>query len=253
MKEWFESWFNSPYYHILYQDRDDKEAHLFLDNLISFLKPPTGARILDVACGKGRHSVYLNKKGFDVTGFDLSPENIEYDKQFENKTLSFSVHDMREVFRPDYFHYVFDLFSSFGYFDDDADNAKVIQANAANLVNGGTLILDYMNSVKVKAVLISDNQKESCGIHFRQHRKIISPKKSEQAGKIIKTISFCDKGKDYSFEEHLQLYTLPDFEKLFSENNLVIKNIFGDYKLNSFDDKTSDRLILIAEKDNPDY
>jgi SAM-dependent methyltransferase len=241
MKEWFESWFNSPYYHILYQERDEEEARSFLDNLISFLKPPARSRILDVACGKGRHSVYLNKKGFEVTGFDLSPENIEYDKQFENKTLSFHAHDMREVFRTNYFHYVFNLFSSFGYFDDDADNAKVISANAANLVVGGTLILDYMNSIKVKAILISDNQKESCGIHFRQRRKIIS-------GKIIKTISFCDKGKDYSFEEHLQLYTLKDFEKLFSENNLAIKHVFGDYRLNPFDENTSDRLILIAEK-----
>src|SRR5438034_11636297 len=108
-KEWFESWFNSPYYHILYKDRDESEARLFLDNLISFLKPPPGAKILDVACGKGRHSVYLNKKGFQVAGFDLSPENIAHNRQFENDTLSFSVHDMREVFRRNYFDYVLNL------------------------------------------------------------------------------------------------------------------------------------------------
>src|SRR6185295_20361703 len=93
-KEWFESWFDSPYYHILYKERNEKEAQLFLDNIISFLKPSPGARILDVACGKGRHAIYLNKKGFDVTGFDLSHESVQYDLQFQNEKLSFYLHDM---------------------------------------------------------------------------------------------------------------------------------------------------------------
>ena len=93
VKEWFETWFDSPYYHILYKDRDDKEAELFLDKLIAFLSPVPDSRILDVACGKGRHSIYLNKKGYKVTGYDLSEESISYDKQFENDRLEFYLHD----------------------------------------------------------------------------------------------------------------------------------------------------------------
>src|SRR5439155_8599597 len=118
----FESWFNSPYYHVLYKERNEKEAHSFLDMLIHFLRPMPGAKILDVACGKGRHSLYLNQKGFNVTGFDLSPENIDYDLQFQNDTLSFFRHDMREIFRVNHFDYVFNLFSSFGYFKEESDN-----------------------------------------------------------------------------------------------------------------------------------
>src|SRR4051812_18343331 len=127
-RKWFESWFDSPYYHLLYQDRDQGEAKLFLNNLISFLNPSPAAPILDVACGKGRHAVFLNKKGFNVAAFDLSAESITYDKKFENETLHFYVHDMREVFRSNYFKIVFNLFSSFGYFDSHEDNERVIHA-----------------------------------------------------------------------------------------------------------------------------
>lgn len=238
-KEWFESWFDSPYYHILYKDRDENEARFFLDNLIALLKPKPGERILDVACGKGRHSIYLNQKGFTVCGFDLSRESIEHNKSFESGTLSFYVHDMRDVFREGEFDIVFNLFSSFGYFDRHSDNEKVIHANSIALGKGGTLVVDYMNSKKVMKNLVSEDIKECKGIRFFQKRKIDS-------GKIIKNISFSCEHKNYSFEEHLQLYVLEDFEKMFSKNEMTVTKIFGDYQLNKFDEQHSDRLILVA-------
>ncbi|MGZ4035978.1 MAG: class I SAM-dependent methyltransferase, partial [Bacteroidia bacterium] len=97
--KWFEGWFDSPYYHLLYKNRDYSEAELFIDNLLSFLKPEQGARFLDIGCGKGRHSIYLNKKGFDVTGIDLAENSISCAKQSENEHLHFYVHDMRKIFR----------------------------------------------------------------------------------------------------------------------------------------------------------
>lgn len=240
-KEWYESWFDSPYYHILYKDRDDKEAQHFLDNLITFLNPKPGAKILDVACGKGRHSVHLNKKGFVVCGFDLSKESIEHNKKYESESLSFFVHDMRDVFRENEFDIVFNLFSSFGYFDDHEDNQKVIRANAHALHKGGVLVIDYMNSKKVSKNLVAEDIKECRGIRFLQKRKIAS-------GKIIKNISFSCEEKNYSFEEHLQLYELKDFEKIFAANNLSLTNTFGDYHLHKFNESESDRLILVAER-----
>ncbi len=239
--EWFESWFDSPYYHILYKDRDDNEAKLFLDNLIKYLQPKQGAKILDVACGKGRHSVHLNKSGFIVSGFDLSKESIDFNKKNASDSLSFFVHDMRNIFRENEFNIVFNLFSSFGYFDDHADNEKVIHANAVSLISGGVLVLDYMNSKKVSKNLVAKDEKICRGIKFTQQRKIDS-------GKIIKNISFSAEEKNYFFEEHLQLYSLTDFEKMFDKNNLTIKNIFGDYMMNEFDENNSDRMIMVAEK-----
>lgn len=73
---WFTSWFDTPFYHILYKDRDDTEAQHFMDKLTGYLNIPEGGSILDLACGKGRHSIYLNSLGFDVTGADLSENSI---------------------------------------------------------------------------------------------------------------------------------------------------------------------------------
>ena len=240
-KEWFESWFDSPYYHILYKERNEKEAQLFLDNIISFLKPSPGARILDVACGKGRHAIYLNKKGFDVTGFDLSHESVQYDLQFQNEKLSFYLHDMREVFRVNYFDYVFNLFSSFGYFEKDRDNANTIFADASALKPGGILVIDYMNSMRVLNAPCPSEEKKIEGIRFAIKKEVLR-------GKIIKEIFFSDKGKDYHFAEKLSLLTITNFERYFSKSGLELTNTFGNYKLEPFDENKSYRLILVAKK-----
>ena len=75
-KEWFETWFDTRYYHTLYGHRDENEARQFIDALLSFLKPSEDARFLDVACGKGRHAKQINTSGFDLTGIDLSVNSI---------------------------------------------------------------------------------------------------------------------------------------------------------------------------------
>src|SRR5687768_10522825 len=96
---WFKDWFNSPYYHQLYFKRDESEAAAFINKLIDHLQPVTGAEMLDVACGKGRHSIQLASKGFKVTGIDLSEDSIREAKEFEEPNLEFFVHDMRLPFR----------------------------------------------------------------------------------------------------------------------------------------------------------
>ena len=115
---WYSDWFDSPYYHLLYRHRDEQEARLLIDSLLRYLKPQPCAAVLDLACGKGRHALYMNRQGLAVAGIDLSPASIAYARQLENKLLSFFVHDMRQVFRANAFDYVFNLFTSFGYFDD---------------------------------------------------------------------------------------------------------------------------------------
>jgi 2-polyprenyl-3-methyl-5-hydroxy-6-metoxy-1,4-benzoquinol methylase len=81
--EWFRTWFDSPYYKILYSHRSEEEAALFIDNLLSFMDLPERSRVLDLACGRGRHSVYLNEKGFNVVGIDLSNNSISDAKKHE--------------------------------------------------------------------------------------------------------------------------------------------------------------------------
>ena len=133
-KQWYASWFDTPYYHILSKDRDYTEAQGFMDNLTNYLNIPEGGKILDLACGKGRHSVYLNSLGYDVTGVDLSEKSINHAKQFENETLKFNVHDMSKPY-PDTFDAVFNLFTSFGYFEDENCNLETIKAINITLQN----------------------------------------------------------------------------------------------------------------------
>lgn len=145
-QSWFSSWFDTPYYHILYKDRDDEEAGRFVQNLIRFLELKKGASILDLACGKGRHAMYLNELGYQVTGADLSKNSILCAKRFQNETLRFERHDMREPFG-EKFDAVFNLFTSFGYFDNKEDNLRTVNAIKENLKPNGFAVIDFMNVI----------------------------------------------------------------------------------------------------------
>src|SRR5262244_16949 len=95
---WFVSWFDSIFYHKLYAYRDETESSGFIDALISRLQPESGAAMLDVGCGAGRHSKYLASKGFQVTGIDLAAGTIREAKRSERSRLHFFQHDMRLPF-----------------------------------------------------------------------------------------------------------------------------------------------------------
>ena len=238
---WFKDWFNSPYYHLLYKNRDCDEAELFIKKLISQLQPPKHSRFLDLACGKGRHAFYLNKMGFDVTGIDLSTESIACANIYQNDTLHFYAHDMRKTFRTNYFDYVVNLFTSFGYFENERDDYATIEEVYKGLKSDGVFIIDFMNSEKVMSELKAEEIKVVEGIEFKIQKSI-------RDNFIVKTISFADKGENYTFEERVKALKKADFEKYLEKSKLKILNLWGDYNLNSFDPSTSDRLIIAAKK-----
>jgi len=149
MTRWIEDWFGSEYYSILYKHRDCEEAKLFIDNLISFLKLPASARILDCGCGRGRHSIYLAEKGFDVTGIDLSEKNIQSVKDSERKKLAFYTHDIRKKFRINYYDVSLSLFTSFGYFENDYENNKMIKSISSSLKKEVLKFLKFLKVLKV--------------------------------------------------------------------------------------------------------
>ncbi len=238
---WFANWFDSPYYHLLYKNRDDKEAQSFIDNLICRLKIPKKSMILDIACGKGRHSIYFNKRGMKVEGIDLSHNSINIAKKEENTTLNFSVYDMRKVFKKDTFDIIVNLFTSFGYFKKNKDEQTAITAMALSLKQEGTLIIDFMNTKKVIKNLVESERKEVDGVNFNIKRSI-------RNNYIIKDIIFSDNGNNYQFQEKVKALTLDDFSKLISHAGLKIIDIFGDYRLKDFNALTSERLIIICKK-----
>ena len=254
--EWFANWFDSPYYHILYQNHNEQSAKDFIDNLFQKLTPqyltlhPTSFyKILDLACGKGRHSRYMASKGFDVTGTDLSENSIRFARQFEAENLTFFEHDMRKPFRINYFDYIFNFFTSFGYFEKDEDNVTALKCVHDGLKDDGTFILDYFNANWVRQTMKTDYTETAKNIVFHIHKHI-------ENGHIYKTISFegipefdgLTVKKNYTFQEKVRLFTLTDFENLFEKADLKIINKYGDYDLNPFDEQTSNRLIIKAIK-----
>lgn len=238
-KEWFATWFDSEFYHVLYQDRDYKEAELFMQHLVTFLKLPKGKHILDLACGKGRHSVYLNKIGYRVTGVDLSKNSIASASKFSTDTLDFKVHDMRDPF-PEKYDAIFNLFTSFGYFEDDNTNIKVLQNIKNSLKKNGIGVIDFMNVNYVKKHLITEETVIKSTITFKIKRKI-------ENQKIIKNISFTVAGKTYNFQEKVQFLTLDTIKNYIKASNLKLIHTFGDYQLNDFNINESKRLILVLK------
>jgi SAM-dependent methyltransferase len=241
-KEWFGEWFDSPYYHILYKHRDFEEAAAFVDKLAEFFNFQPQDKIIDLACGKGRHSVRLNEKGLDVTGLDLSPQNIEAARQHENEHLHFYVHDMREVFVEDKFDYVLNMFTSFGYFATEQENQQAIIAAARALKPGGKLMIDFLNPELVINRLVPQEEKTIEGIRFKINKEL-------ENGYIVKDIRFEDhEGKMHHHQERVKAIMQQEFEAYFRNAGLKVLNIFGDYGLNTFDPSQSERMIFVTQK-----
>ena len=236
-ENWFASWFDSPYYHILYKDRNYREAQHFMDNLTHYLNLPEKAKVLDLACGKGRHSIYLNQLGFNVIGADLSERSIAEASKNTNDSLHFQVHDMRDSFE-EKFDAIFNLFTSFGYFESDDDNLTTLKAMKDSLTDDGCAVIDFMNVNQVINSLVPEEVKTVDNIEFHLKRYV-------QDGHIYKEIDFEDQGKKYHFTEKVKALTLQDFQEMMDEAGIFLLDVFGDYKLKKFHKNDSERLIMI--------
>ena len=240
-KEWFGDWFNSPYYHVLYGHRDHEEAQFFIDNFVRHIKADASSSVLDVACGKGRHAIYLSAKGFDVTGIDLSPENIKEARRSSNAKLKFDVHDMREIYARSSFDIAMNLFTSFGYFDTDEEHAQAIRSIAAAIKPGGHFLLDFLNPFVVINNLVREEVKQINGTSFHI-------KKSYDGEFIWKDIHFSDAEKEYHYQEKVKAIRRVEFLKYFEMSGLVVDGLFGDYSLRPYMSGESDRLIFLTRK-----
>lgn len=239
--EWYKDWFDSPYYHVLYQYRDETEAEDFIDHLLQALAPSPDARMLDLACGKGRYSRHLAAQGFSVIGLDLSAKSIAYAKQFESPKLRFFPHDMRAPFRTAFFDYTFSFFTSFGYFSQESEEQQTLDNIALGLKPGGVFVLDFFNAHYVRQRLIDEERKFIAGLEFDIRRRL-------EGKQVVKSIRFADQGQSHYYEERVRLYELADLERMFALAGLTISKVYGDYRLGAFDATHSPRLILVARK-----
>ena len=239
--DWFKNWFDSFYYHKLYRHRNTAEAEEFIDNILNYIDPKSGSRILDLACGKGRHSIYLNKKGYDVVGVDLSQNSIDEATKSANETLQFHQMDMRKLTCTQPFNLVMNLFTSFGYFVHKDDNVEVLKGVNSILETKGVLVIDFLNATKVINNLVPQEVQKIDKVTFTINRFI-----EDQT--VVKTIKVRDGNERYSFQERVSMFELADFEEMFNRTGFELIAHFGNYQLGEFDADVSDRLILVAKK-----
>lgn len=232
--EWFSTWFDSPLYHLLYKKRDQTEANDFLDLLIERLGIQRGAKILDLGCGRGRFAKYLGSKGFDVLGIDLSKNSIQYAKRFEHSNLHFEVHDMRDSLADRKFQYVFNLFTSFGYFSTEDEDIAVLTSVRESIPHNGTLVIDFINGEKAEQNLIKEEDVKIDDLKFHITRWI-------ENGRIYKQIEV----NNQQFREEVKLLSLEQFQDYASKTGFQLTDIYGDYRLRAYNKTESDRLIMV--------
>ena len=237
--EWFASWFDTSYYHILYKHRDDTEAQEFIKNIVQFLAIKKEEKLLDLACGKGRHSIFLNKLGYNVVGADLSKNSINIAKKFENKRLYFLEHDMRNPLQHKY-DVILNLFTSFGFFEDDNEDIKILKNIKNGLKTDGIAIIDFMNAKKVINNLVPEEVQKIDGITFNLSRYV-------ENGFVIKEINFDTDGENHTYFEKVKCLDLTKINLYLDSVGFKIKHTFGNYQLDAFNENTSDRLILVLE------
>ncbi len=243
MSNWFVSWFDTTYYHLLYNNRDETEAERFIKNILKHLNLPSGSHVLDIACGKGRHAQAISAKGYNVVGVDLSPNSIREANKMANENLSFFVQDMREPFRENEFDAAFNFFTSFGYFDSEEDNIRAAKSMVDNVKSGGVLLIDFVNKAHaLRNIEAKGQEKQIRGdIHFDIERKF-------EGGRYLKNITVCEHEQCTRFQESLQSLTQEDFLRYFTPLNMELERSFGDYDLNKYDVDESPRLILLFRK-----
>lgn len=251
MKAWYERSFGEDYL-IVYKHRDLEGARHEVRRMIDWLGLPQGARVFDLCCGMGRHSLALADFGYRVTGMDLSETLLSEARRMDTGgRVTWLRGDMRGVpvdgetaqaanMAKGSFDAVVNLFTSFGYFNEDGENAKVLGHMASLLKPGGKFIIDYLNPSFVAAHLVPSSERRSHGLLIRETRTI-------EQGMVKKEIVLSEDGThDRIYHEQVKLYGLPQFEAMTAAAGLSIERVYGGYDERVYDPGTSPRLIMVG-------
>lgn len=238
---WYRSWFDTDYYHKLYKNRDENEANSFIDNLIYKLELNLNSEILDLGCGKGRHAFKMSSHFKSATGIDLSENSIKIANKLKKSNLNFQTGDMRTFNLKKKFDYIFNLFTSFGYFENFEENSLVLDNCNKHLNTNGLLFIDYLNPIKVIETLIEKEDKIIDKTSFTILKRI-------EGDFVIKDILISENNKKAKFFEKVQLIDLEMFTEILKKSNFSLIQTFGNYNLDNYNEN-SDRLIIVAKKD----
>jgi len=244
MMEWYKDWFGKEYL-LVYPHRNESEAKRQIDFLEKYVGISKDEKILDLCCGNGRHAIELKKLGYDVIGIDLSEEllNSARKKASENNIdIKLIRCDMREIPYEGYFDIVVQFFTSFGYFDTDEENQKVLSAISRSLKVGGKFLIDYLNPDYVVNNLVEKDEKTLSGLLIKQERWIDSLK-----CRVNKKITIIANGESSVFNESVRMYSLDEIKVMLGKSELRLTDVYGDFDGAEYN-VNSPRMILIGRK-----
>lgn len=242
---WFKDWFNTPYYHALYAHRNEEEAQAFVTRLVQAMELAPNALVADIACGKGRHTRTLDQLGMQALGFDLSPESIAFaSRESERLGLQakFFVHDMRDAYSGPKWKAAFNLFTSFGYFQNRKTDAFVLQHIYEQLEPGAWFVQDYLNAASVLPNLPLKEVIERPSLEFHCHKHL-------EQGVIVKDIQVIENGQEQGqFQERVEVYTAQEMQDLHEAAGFQVQALWGNYHGEAYSPSSSPRIILLSQK-----
>jgi SAM-dependent methyltransferase len=245
---WYVDFFRDDYLavysHLFTPDRAQKEAAFALEALD--LKP--GARVLDLCCGPGRHSLELARHGLHVTGLDLNPDYLETARrtaQTANLLLETVAADMREIPFQNSFDAVINMYSSFGYLESEADDARVLEAAARAIKPGGRLLLDMLNREWAVANYIPHDWHAAADGTLYVERRELDLATSRMH--VSFTVVEANGGRRDSVGHHIRLYTLTETTRLLEQAGFRFDAVFGGFEGEAYAIATR-RMIICARK-----
>jgi SAM-dependent methyltransferase len=244
MSEWFEEWFNTDEYLDVYRHRNDADAKELVQLILKFVNLSRSASVLDLACGTGRHAVLFDKRGFKVTAVDLSDNLLRVAKKSAERNkvnIDFLKADLRHFSVSKSFNLIVNLFTSFGYFDSDAENLKLFDTVNKYLSPSGYFVLDYFNKTFIENNLVRESRD-----NFK-HSTLVQKRHIEKK-RVIKDIYINRNGTSTHYMESVRMFGREELISAISKAGLQIKNIFGGFKAEAFDEMNSPRIIIIAQK-----
>jgi len=242
MKDWYKEWFSTDEYLKVYEHRDISDAQKLIELILNNIELKEHADILDIACGSGRHSQILAEKKYKITAFDLSLRQLKFAKENAlkgNLKIDFINLDIKNFFFKKKFDLIVNLFTSFGYFENEDDNFKLFPKVISLLNKNGHFVFDYFNKKFIENNLYNDEaEKENI---------IIKQKRFINNNRIIKEIDILNKEANtvQTFYESVALYSPEIIIDRISNCGFNIKLVSGNYNGDKFNDQ-SPRLIILA-------
>lgn len=241
MSEWFKESFGEDYL-LVYRHRTLAAAANEVDAIVKWLNLSPEDHILDLCCGTGRHSIALAKRGYRVTGLDLSETLLSYAITLSKGLPVRFVHgDMRSLpFSDGMFDVVLNLFTSFGYFVEDRDNERVLAEICRVLKPGGQFLIDFLNRPAVIRGLVPVSEREENGVKIREERWI-------EGDLVRKRIFLSDSRGMRRYEERVKMYARDQMEQMMQKAGLLVDRVWGDFEGNPHTEY-SQRMIMAGRR-----